>query len=96
MPAACFMVCGREKYSGHSPPLLCLPANGAQEPHKLEGLPILSLSETSHGTVDSDAATGSYRKADGLPEICFPSLTSLNSVLILIFNQQSYRTVLAI
>lgn len=88
MPAACFMVCGGEKYSGHSPPLLYLPANGAQEPHKLEGLLILSLSETSHGTVDSDAAraTGSYRKADGLPEICFPSLTSLNSILILIFN----------
>lgn len=50
MLAACFTVCGREKYSGHSPPLLFSPANGAQEPQKVEGLLIPSLSETSHGT----------------------------------------------
>lgn len=75
------MVCGREKYSGHSPPLLCLPANGAWELQKVEGLLIPSLCETSHSTADSDAAQAAriYRKADGLPEVCFPSLASQKS-----------------
>lgn len=90
MLAACFTVCGREKYSEHSPPLLFFPANGTQELQKVDGLlipePLWNL--TRHGRAGSDAAQviSSYRKADKLPEICFFSLASQNNISKLIFN----------
>lgn len=74
MLAACLMVCGGEKYSALS--ASALPSSQWDSAlQKVEGLMILSLSETSHSTADLDAAqaSSSNRQAAGLREIYFPS-----------------------
>lgn len=81
MLAACFTVCGREKIFRALSASAFLSSQWDSGAAESGGAADSCLCETSHSTVDSDAAqvTSSYRKADRLPEICVSSLASQNN-----------------